>query len=175
MPARRGSPRGGRVPPFKPATQWESLQQSAEVVVAAGTKVLVGSFFTDEPTTIRRTRGLISWRSDQNAADELPMGAFGMVVVSDIAFAAGAASIPGPFTDADSDLWFVHQYVFAPMSISGAGPLRDAVVRPYEIDSKAMRKFTEEERVVLMWENGHATHGALSLTMLRVLASVSRS
>jgi hypothetical protein len=96
------------------------------------------------------------------------MGAFGMCVVSDNAFAAGAASIPGPFTDTDSELWFVHQYLFSPTTISGAGTLRDAMFQ-YEIDSKAMRKFTQEERIVLMVENGHATHGALFLLMLRLL------
>ncbi len=48
------------------------------------------------------------WKLDQITASEFVVGAFGMLVVSEDAFAAGAASIPGPFTDAGSDLWMVH-------------------------------------------------------------------
>ena len=77
--------------------------------MAAATKVLLGVFVLSVPTlTIRRTLGLVNWRSDQNSGDEEPLGAFGMCVVSNEAIAAGVASVPGPYTDADADLWFVH-------------------------------------------------------------------
>ncbi len=171
--AQRRNARRQRGGGYRPPTEWTQLNQTAETAVAGGAKVLVGSFFTDGPTTVRRTRGLISWVSDQVAAIELPMGAFGLCVVSDDAFAAGAASLPGPFTDAGSELWFVHQYVYARNIASTAGI--EAWPNQYVIDSSAMRKFTEEERIVVMWESGAAVgSGAFTLFMLRLLTSDSR-
>ncbi len=163
----------GAIRPYRPPTEWVGLAQEAETVVALNTKVLVGSFFTDDPTTIRRTRGIVSWRSDQVIAAENPMGAFGLCVVSDNAFAAGAASIPGPFTDADSELWFVHQYLYATVD-QGSGGFTRSVEERYVIDSSAMRKFTQEERIVVMFENASGAHGALSLFMIRALFSDTR-
>ena len=128
-----------------------------ETSVAPATKVFIGSFTGVTPNTVRRTFGLINWRSDQAAADEFPMGAFGMCIVSESAAAVGAAALPGLFTEASSDLWFVHQFLFAPVEFVSAAGFESAAGRQYAINSKAMRKFSEEEVVVLMIENGHPT------------------
>ncbi len=45
--------------------------------------------------------------------------------------------------------------------------------RVFEFDSKAMRKVSEEERLVMMIENGSADAGQFNIA-LRVLASASR-
>ncbi len=100
------------------------------------------------------------------------MGAYGICIVSQDAFAAGVASMPGPFSDASSDLWMVHQFMFAPVRV-GTGGFQEVAIQ-YTIDSQAMRKVTEEERVVSIVENGHATHGALFLIELRLLFSDTR-
>ena len=150
---------------------WTALTPTIETTIAPATKLLVGSLTTAGPVTVRRTFGLVNWRSDQVAADESPMGAFGMCVVSEDAFAAGAASIPGPFSDASSELWLVHQFLFAPVEFTSAAGFESAAGRQYVINSKAMRKFTEEERLVFMIENGHPTQAALQYFMLRVLTS----
>ncbi len=98
------------------------------------------------------------WESDIDNADELSLGAFGMGIVSDDAFAAGAASIPGPFTDDTAELWLVHQYVYQRVLFDTA--VGSSVVGhdvTWEIDSKAMRKFTDEQKLVLMAENGNGS------------------
>ena len=159
---------------FRPPTEWGALQNTADVTVAAATKVLLGSFFTTRPLTVRRTRGSVAWKTDQLAVTEQPVGAFGMCIVSDNAFAAGAASIPGPFTESDSDLWFVHQYLYSSMFVASSIGIATRPETQYAIDSSAMRKWTEEERIVLMVENGHATNGALFWLGIRLLVSQAR-
>ncbi len=52
------------VPPFKPAVAWGALTFTDQVAVAAATKVLLGSFTGTDPATVRRTRGIVNWRSD---------------------------------------------------------------------------------------------------------------
>ena len=164
--------RVSRAAPFKPAVSWGALALTSEVTIGATAKVLLGSFTADLPTTVRRTRGLVSFRTDQTAGSELPFGAFGMCVVSDDAFAAGAASIPGPFTDAFSDLWFVHEFFIAPTRYATvAGQDNSAMI--VSIDSKAMRKVGEDETVAVMIENGSAV-GAAGLAEIRLLSSGSR-
>ncbi len=132
-----------------------------------------GTFTSLAPETIRRTFGLVNWRSDQITTSERPMGAFGMCVVSAEANAVGASAIPGPFSDADSDLWFVHQFLFAPIRFASAVGFDTVDGRQYPINSKAMRKVTDDEVVVVMIENGHATQGATAWISLRVLASLA--
>ncbi len=99
---------------------------------------------------------MVAVATDQLAASERVIGAFGLCVVSQEAAAAGAASIPGPFTEAESDLWFVHQYLYSSMVFGDATGFRK-LDQQYEIDSKAMRKVTEEEVVAIMIENGTTT------------------
>jgi hypothetical protein len=78
---RRGRITGKRG--YRPATEWTGIVSAADVAVAAATKQIFGSFVVQEATTVRRTRGLIAWKSDQLAATEQPVGAFGLAVVSD--------------------------------------------------------------------------------------------
>ncbi len=108
--------------------------------------------------------------SDQTGGQETQTGAMGMVVVSDLAIAAGVASIPGPVTDASDDGWYVWQALGGQLDILvGAGP-RQAV---YEFDSKAMRRIEEGFGVAIVVENAHATHGFNVLVYFSVLASLS--
>ena len=172
--ANRGRRFGGGGRRFKPTTQWSKLTSAAQVGVAAATKVLLGGYGTLEPMTVRRTRGLMNWSSDQIAATESPVGAFGMCVVSDDAFTAGVASVPGPFSDAASDLWFVHQFLYTRFVFGDATGFHPDGGQTVDIDSSAMRKFTEEEKVALVVENGHATSGATFWFSTRLLSSITR-
>ena len=158
---------------FRPQTEWSSLSQAAPVTVAAATSLLLGSFTSTLPVTVRRTFGLLNWRSDQNSGDENPIGAFGMCVVSNEAFAAGAAAIPAPFTDAASDLWFVHQYMMSAFEVVTAVGFEGSSGRQYALNSKAMRKLSDDESVAVVVENGTAAQGALFWFGLRVLSSGS--
>jgi len=136
--------------------------------LAAGTKVLLASFTAAQlqtvgvPLTVIRERGLLHVESDQSATDELVEGAFGICKVTDVARIAGAASIPGPISDADWDGWYVWQpflmrYEFA----SGVGFQAGGAGMTYVIDSKAMRKFSSEDSSVIIAENASSVHGAL--------------
>ena len=158
--------------PFKPSTSWSTTSFTAHQALAANTTVLTGTFTTMGPVTIRRTRGIVAAATDQLAASERVIGAFGMCVVSQEAAAAGAASIPGPFTEAESDLWFVHQYIYSSMVFGDATGFRN-FDQQYEVDSKAMRKVTEEEVVAIMVENGTTT-GLNWWLGVRILTSAAR-
>ena len=163
---------GGR---FKPPTDWASINSAVQTNVGAASKVLLGSFSSSLGTeTVRRTRGLLSWSSDQQTASEFVPGAFGMCVVSLDAFTAGVASLLGPVSDAGSDLWFVHQWMMFDLRFASGVGLEPHFDRQYEFDSKAMRRVTEEERVVLVVENAHASSGAAFNFQIRLLGSLSR-
>jgi hypothetical protein len=142
--------------------------------VPAATKVLLGGFATGIANTVRRVHGIVTWETDQGAADETTIGAFGMCIVSDDAQAAGAGSIPGPFTDDDSDLWFVHQYLWQRLRfVTAAGFAQIGHEVVWTIDSKAMRKFTQDEQIVIMVENGDAAAGAVCQFSIRLLTQLS--
>jgi len=99
-----------------------------------------------------RTRGLLSVELTASTADQEAVGAIGFAIVSDQAEAAGAASIPGPWTDQDWDGWFLWQpWAFTFESITQAGVLLFS--REWEIDSKAMRKFDSGNTIVVMAES----------------------
>ncbi len=76
-----------------------------------------------------------------------------MGVFSDTAVAAGAASLPGPLTDASDDLWFVWIGLATHVEV-GATALN---VQPnfgthHHFDSKAMRRVEEGFQIVAMIE-----------------------
>ena len=140
---------------------WARFVDDAPVTVAAGTKVLFASFILSNigiNETVRRTRGIIHMRSDQAAGNEDQAGAFGMIVVTDLAVAAGAASIPGPVTDASDDGWFV----WVPMIGAGATVTEGRVGFSFEFDSRAMRRVQEGFTIALMYENASATLGLVA-------------
>ncbi len=144
----------------------------------ANSKVLLTSVVLSNPgigETVRRTRGLISIMSDQQTVVEEQVGAFGMVVVTDLALAAGAASIPGPGTDASDDGWFVWvPFVQASEGNVGvADPPGLPVSQRYEFDSKAMRRVEEGFVIAIMVENVHATMGLRIQDAESILTSLS--
>jgi len=172
MAARRSNVR-----PFKSGrrqpTNWARVTSVGTVVVPAASKLLLTTIVLSNPgidETIRRTRGLIHISSDQAAAVEDQTGAMGMVVVNDLAIAAGAASLPGPHTDSSDDGWFVWQ----PFMQSGIGSgASQQFGERYDFDSKAMRRIEEGFAVAVMVENSHATFGLEILIGFALLASLS--
>ncbi len=108
---------------------------------------------------VRRTRGRFLIESDQSALLEGQVGAIGFIVVNDLALAAGAASIPGPVTDASDDGWFVWE-PFAQMSgVTGGGSALNPNAHVYEFDSKAMRKVADGFSIAVMIEIAAASGG----------------
>ena len=150
---------------------WSALVgTTANSTVAAATKVIIGAFTLDNPgisETVMRTRGRIYISSDQSAAEESQIGALGMAVVTDNAHAAGAASLPGPVTDAGDDGWFL----WMPIIQSGAADITAAQVGlGYDFDSKAMRRVEQGYRVVVMIENASASNAFEFGFIARLLA-----
>jgi len=156
------------------APAWGFVGSIAAASIAPATKVLLGSFVLSNPPlgeTVLRTRAQFHIRSDQSAVVEDQIGAFGLIVVTDIALAAGAASIPGPFTDGGDDGWFVHQ----PITQAGAN-LTAAGTSPWQmVDSKAMRKIEDGQGVAIMIENASAAFAFLEIFQVRVLAKLTES
>jgi len=126
------------------------------VTIAAGTKVLLATIVLSNVgigEVVRRTRGQVLVISDQASVAEQQNGAFGMVVVTDLAAAAGAASIPGPVTDANDDGWFVWvpTLQITGGTIGGA-PSVGVPQWPHLYDSKAMRRVEEGFVIAVMFE-----------------------
>ncbi len=150
---------------------WSGFIPATMTNVAAGTKVLVGGFTLSNPNideTILRTVGMISVGSGQQSATEDQIGAFGMMIVSDLAVAAGAASIPGPVTDNSDDAWFV----WVPFAQRSTFDVSAGVTSvKYDFDSKAMRTVEEGFGLAVMVENAHAVHSLVFQMSMSLLSS----
>ena len=154
-------------------TEWV---QSADVdtfdVLAAGAAVIDQSFTSAlngdlVPGTIVRVRGLLAIRSDQTAAVEQQIGAFGMIIVSAEANTAGVASVPTPIANASNGGWFVWLPFAQGIQAGSTTGNRDTTHFP--IDSKAMRKFDSGSDIIVVLENADAAFGLefwLSFRML---------
>jgi len=99
--------------------------------------------------TLVRTRGqLLLFLQQAAAAGDGFTGAFGIGMVTDEAFTAGVASMPGPLNSDEWDGWLFHSYfaLFASSIISDTVSSADdfpnvqSAAFRLEVDSKAMRK-----------------------------------
>ena len=131
--------------------------------IAPATSVIHSAFDTrivgqspGSPFTIIRVRGLIVAGSDQDAADELVLGAAGICIVNGEAFDAGVASIITPWSESFDDRWLWHQYIYAPIKFVSSTGLQQFWFNQV-IDSKAMRKVETGDVIVTMIENANTT------------------
>ena len=155
MAARRQATR--RVGRTRPGGTWARATEVG-TGVAINTKVLLGAFTLSNPgidEVIRRTRGVFVM--DANVSGQALFGAVGLCIVSDAAAAAGAASIPGPLTEASDDIWFLHHFL---------AQARDEASGPVMLDSKAMRRGSEGTSIAWMFENS----GVATVTVYAGLA-----
>jgi len=148
-------------------TTYVTIAGSSKVLVAAITAAQLGGL---QPATLIRTRGYLSIRPGAESTDQEQLGALGVAFVNDTALGLGVTGIPGPGTDANFDGWFVHQFYAGNSFDVGAGGVEYLPIAAFgfEIDSKAMRKFTDDVGLAFMVENqGGADHRiALQLRML---------
>lgn len=98
-------------------------------------------------STLVRTRG--SWTAVFNTAASVNDGCtlgVGLIIVTAEAASVGVTAIPGPLTNMDDDRWLWHQIVpfLAPQTTFG-GSTVPAQMYNFEIDSKAMRKLTDND------------------------------
>ncbi len=150
-------------------TEWIAPANQGYVGVATGGATLNSSFSFDDPETIVRTRGQISIIPTSVAADADFVGAVGIGIVSNEAFAAGVGSIPEPFTDADWGGWFVWRSFSYHLEFSTAVGIQFPNWN-FEVDSKAMRKAGSNEVAVIIAES---QVGAFQIsTPLRLLSKL---
>jgi len=130
---------------------WSTFVMPADLTVPTESKILLGSFFpgTAFEETLVRTRGVLSIGSDQAAASEEQVGAFGLIRITDAAFAIGITAIPGPVTDGDDDGWVV----WVPFSQHSTKIPSGIPSVQYTIDSKAQRIVREGQRLAVVLEN----------------------
>ncbi len=176
MARSRGAPRRFAGRSQRQPTGWTRSVATASTAVLGGTKVLIATAALD-PTgisrTVRRTRGHFFVASDQAAILEEQVGAYGAIVINDLALAAGVASIPGPVTDASDDGWFLW-VPFGQLSGSVlAGDTLDPLATQLrEFDSKAMRKVEEGFGLAFVVENAGAS-GLRFWDAFSMLSSIS--
>ena len=160
----------------RPNRTWAQIHNAAVTTVATSSKILLGQFVAgtsgiDE--TILRTRGTFCIsQSAPETSDRVLIGAIGMCLVSDNAVAAGVASLPGPITDADDDLWMVWQS-FCMTWVNVGTPATLVVPFPqHVIDSKAKRILTQGRQMALVVENASAANAFDIVFNVRSLAQV---
>ena len=153
-------------------TSWFDIVPVGTTMTATGGTIqqaLTTAEKAKRPFTIIRTHLIVRVVSDQLAATETAIAAYGLCVVSDQSVAIGATAVPTPVTDAASDAWFVHQWLMAGFNfVTGAGFESD-YGHQYIIDSKAMRKVSEDQDVIGVAEFSAAGDGVIVTSMGRLL------
>ena len=169
--------RGGlvraRVDVPRRTTTWiAGLDNGTGTTVAAGAAVALASLnaaaLALRPFTVIRVRGILSLRSDSLSTTELGAFAAGMAVVSDQVAAIGVTAIPTPITDQGSDLFFVHQFLHWSIGFGTAVGF-DRAQSMIEIDSKGMRKVSDDQDIVVSFENESSTAGVIAKLTWRML------
>ncbi len=153
-----------------PNFEWSALVSTAFTTVPLLSKVIVGSFSLNEPEdrTLVRVRGSYLHKSDQAGASEVQFGAWGMILVTEDAFAIGITAIPGPVSDSAND-WAVWQplLAFNTQATSVGFETRSGLAD--QVDSKAQRIWQQGTRLVLVAENTNITGGFDFAVSLRIL------
>ncbi len=156
----------------KRETLWLGGTFQSTTITAVSNPVLLSSLnaaaLALTPFTVVRSRGMLSVRSDQIAATEDVIGAYGMAVVSTQASGIGVSAIPTPVTDDNSDLFLVFQAFMHSFHTDNAGANHEPAGDIVMLESKAMRKVEEGNDLVTVVETATAA-GATILTYLRVL------
>ena len=152
MTIRRG---GSRFPSrgARRTTDWGLGPESIDgASTASSTNLWSGGTTPSANLTLVRTRGWIHYFiTSATATGDGFFGASGIYMMTENAFSIGATAALDPLTDANSDMWIWHSF-FDVRAVTGT--FSDGVnagvchVRQ-EIDSKAMRKDFDPERVMV--------------------------
>ncbi len=156
-------------------TEWFGHDFATDATALAANSFIIATSLSTaalakRPLTITRTVGELFIQSDQNAAVENPFGAMGGMVVSDKAVSVGAAAIPDPVTQVNSDEWFLYQ------AFAAEGSTSTNVGRPMErfsFDSRAQRKVQDGEDIAFVIANASAADGLLFIFTFRMLIKLS--
>jgi len=152
-------------------TDWgASVPAGSFLSVGGATVTLLETFVPNAGgETLIRTRGMLSFGSDQFVAGEQQLGSFGIGVVSAQAEALGITAIPHPGDDAAWGGWLYHTFLFNRFNFSSAVSTQAIATVNIVIDSKAMRKVSDEERLVVVLQNS-GSNGMTFTHSIRVLS-----
>jgi len=155
-------------------TIWIGVTPVNTNLAAAGTRVLVASLnaaaLALRPFTIVRTHLAMFAISDQAATTESFGVGVAMAVVNDAAVAAGVGSVPTPYTNQDSDLFFIYSERFGQFQFFTAAGVPAVTGLQWQMDSKAMRKVNNDQDIALVVETPSVTsNGAIIHTSGRML------
>ncbi len=156
----------------KRTSTWFFVDPSVTTMTVTG-GTIIGSLnaaaLALRPFTIVRSHFELLLKSDQSAATENQVAAFGLAVVSDQAAAVGVSAVPTPDTDSGSDLWFVHQYLMGAFDFTTGTGYRNVGER-YSVDSKAMRKVDIGQDLVIVAEmDSNTSSGVILFSAGRIL------
>ena len=157
-------------------TKWTSTGVIATGLAAAGTSVQLATFtaaflLDNAPFTIMRTRGVIIQHTDQIAATEDQEVAYGIAVVTEQANAIGVTAVPTPFTDSESDSWFVYEVILGEYQFGSAIGFSGSAAFTQEriIDSKAQRKVEDGFDISAVVESSSTSAGLGFASQFRML------
>jgi len=154
--ARARSFRGRSGAPRK--TSWLEIPPTLTTLTGGG-GTIVASLTTAEkaklPFTIVRTHLYWDLTSDQSVASEYQMVALGGLVVSQVAETVGVSAVPTPVNEAESDFFFIHSYLSSIFTFKSGVGIDQRIAHNW-IESKAMRKVSEDEDVLFVVELANA-------------------
>jgi len=156
------------------ATDWSaSSLQAGTTTVPASSAVLTQAFVPlPGGETVIRIRGSFGWQTDTPGAPEVQVGAYGIAVVTAQAVSVGITAIPHPVTDAAWGGWMYHHFIQSSnQNFTNAGFAFGGFHR-IEVDSKAMRKVDEDDRLVMVVENSSSSFGFEIMDSFRLLSKV---
>ncbi len=134
---------------------WLDTLVQTEVGALATTNTTGSTSTTVAPSalgraTIVRVRGSYQMLLDPSAAEDVKMIGLGLIIATDVAITAGAASLPSPTEDPDAPwLWVVYHTLVSGDATAQNGADINQAVRGV-IDSKAMRRVTTNENLVFL-------------------------
>ncbi len=161
----------GPVRGSKRHSSWTGSIPLTAFTALAASSVALTQVFTpfDGGETAVRTRGLFGWQSDQRAVAEDQMGAVGIGVVTEQAATLGVTAVPAPDTDSGWSGWLWHSYFASGFEIATAVGFEPDMLHRIQIDSKAMRKVGDNERLVVVVQNS-STVGIQIFDSIRILS-----
>ncbi len=136
-------------------TQWGGVALTTTTITGTGVALLASLSTVAKalrPFTIVRTHMHLSLQSDQVAASEDQIAVYGECIVSDQAVAIGVTAVPTPFTDIDSDLWYLWVTLQNSLLVVSASGNSTNFNYQREVDSKAMRKVEEGQDAITVLE-----------------------
>jgi len=145
----------GHFPAPKRLTEWSGILLRSEVQGLAGTQSLGDSSQRAEATatnTLIRLRGTLYGHMVPDAASASMVVGCGLILASEDAFTAGAASVPSPIDDLDSPWIWNQVMVFGP-SVGTEVVNEMGVNFRAEIDNKAQRRVKPNESLGFVWDS----------------------